>query len=53
MTKQEVEIVKKLVEAARPFLSSEIVDETSRTLPLMQTLGDAIDTTVNLLDEPE
>ncbi len=35
--------IKELIEAAKPFLSGDVVDETSGTIPLMDRLENAID----------
>lgn len=32
-----------LIDAARPFTSSDIVDETTGTIPLMKRLGNCIE----------
>lgn len=36
------EIIIRLIRAAEPFTSSDIVDETSGTIPLMEELGKAL-----------
>ena len=43
MTEQEVKLIRGLILAAKPFLSGDVVDETSGTIPLMETLEDAIE----------
>ena len=37
------ELAKRLIKAAQPFLSGNVVDETTGTIPLMADLSDAID----------
>lgn len=41
LSQQEV-IMAELIQAAKPFLSGDVVDETDGTLPLMDRLGRAI-----------
>jgi hypothetical protein len=36
------EALQRLIAAAKPFLSGDVVDETTGTIPLMQALQDAI-----------
>jgi len=36
-------IIQELIEASEPFLSSDIVDETSGTIPLVERLREAIE----------
>ena len=42
MTPEQKKIVAALIAAAKPFLSGDVVDETTETIPLMQALQDAI-----------
>ena len=35
-------IIKRLVKAAKPFTSGDVVDETDGTIPLMEELEEAI-----------
>lgn len=43
MTPEQLQAITELIEAARPFLDTNIVDETSGTLPLMDRLKQAIE----------
>ena len=43
MDEREKKILQRLIEAATPFLSDRIVDETDGTIPLMNELERAID----------
>ena len=52
MTKgQIVSIIKELIEAAKPFLSGDVVDETSGTILLIERLEQAIETGECWLEE--
>ena len=42
MTDKEKELVNNLIEAAKPFLSGDVVDELTATIPLMENLEKAI-----------
>ena len=37
------DIIKELIESAKPFLSGDVVDETCGTIPLMDRLEKAIE----------
>jgi hypothetical protein len=50
MTKEEAQKIAELIEAAKPFLSADVVDETSGTIPLTQKLAAAIDAAEELLE---
>ena len=43
MTQHEEELFKEIVEASKPFLSSDNVDETSGTIPLTERLEKVIE----------
>lgn len=53
MTKEQIECVRKLIAAAKPFLSGDVVDETSGTIPLLEQLEDAISDAENMCDEEQ
>ena len=42
MTEKEKQLIRQLIEAARPFTDDKVVDETDGTIPLMEALEDAI-----------
>ena len=44
------EAIKRLIEAAKPFTNGNIVDETSKTIPLMEELEKAIEAAQKALD---
>lgn len=43
MTPEKTQTLKDLIAAAKPFISGEVVDETSGTIPLMEALRKAIE----------
>jgi hypothetical protein len=47
------EALQALIEAARPFTSGDVVDETTATIPLMAELQAAIDAAEAALDGDE
>lgn len=49
MTEDEIAVLQRLIEAARPFLDGKIVTETSGTIPLMEELEKAIEEAQGLL----
>ncbi len=51
VTPEQKEIVAALIAAAKPFLSGDVVDETAGTIPLMQTLQDAITAAEKALEQ--
>ena len=42
MTPEQKRILEALIAAAKPFTSDDVVDETSGTIPLMESLRKAI-----------
>ena len=42
MTDKELILVNNLIEAAKPFLSGDVVDELTTTIPLMEELEKSI-----------
>ena len=44
------EILRELIDAAKPFTSGDVVDETSGTIPLMERLEDAIEAATIILE---
>ena len=50
MKEQDKKILRDLIEAARPFTSGDVVDETCGTMPLMEALENAIEQAQELLD---
>ena len=50
MTPQQKAILLALIEAAKPFTNSDIVDETSGTIPLMEMLRRAIESAEKALE---
>jgi hypothetical protein len=51
LTSEEIQTIRRLVEAAKPFLSPDVVTETSGTIPLMERLEEVITEVKALLDE--
>jgi hypothetical protein len=48
---EELALLKKMIEAALPFLSGDVVTETSGTIPLMERLEEVITEAKALLDK--
>jgi hypothetical protein len=43
------EALQRLIAAARPFISADVVDETTGTIPLMEELASAIEQAESVL----
>ena len=46
-----IKVLEELIEAAEPFTSDEVVDETTGTIPLMERLEEAIEQAENILNK--
>ena len=53
MTEKEIDILRALIEACRPFTSGDVVTETSGTIPLIEALEDAIESAEAVIETNE